>query len=105
MKMMSSTSMTSTIGTTLISDNDVATRRPRPDRGEGEASWPALTLGTSGEIPLGDVQELHREVVHLRREQLHALGQHVVVEHRRDRREQAARGGDQRVGDRTRDHA
>ena len=32
MKMMSSTSITSTSGTTLISASEVATRRPRPAR-------------------------------------------------------------------------
>jgi len=33
MKIMRSTSMTSTSGTTLISASDVMTRRPRPERG------------------------------------------------------------------------
>src|SRR5690606_33478754 len=93
MKMMSRTSMTSTSGITLISDREVDTRRPcllRP-----AASGMGITFGTvrlaqilpsrpafpfaSGEVALGDVQELEREVVHLRRVGLH-LRRQVVVE-------------------------
>jgi len=44
MKMMSSTSMTSTSGTTLISASELATRRPRPDRPDG-APAPGTTFG------------------------------------------------------------
>src|SRR5512140_552752 len=83
MKMMSSTSITSTSGTTLISLSDVDTRRPRP------RPPPVLAAGWTfgiykrqcgagrqiglGEISLRDIQELHREIVHLRCEQLHPV--------------------------------
>src|SRR5215467_6072483 len=98
MKMMSSTSITSTSGTTLISASDVDTRRPRPRT--GRASPVVWTFGTLGEIPFCDVQKLHREVVHLRGEQLHAGREHVVVVDGRNRREQTARRRDERFGNR-----
>jgi hypothetical protein len=45
MKMISSTSMTSTSGTTLISASDVETRRPRPARPDATpASWATLGI-------------------------------------------------------------
>src|SRR5262244_1617795 len=98
MKMMSSTSMTSTSGTTLISASDVDTRRLRPRmRIASSLVW---TFGTLGEVPFCDVQEFHREVVHLRGEQLHAVRQHVVVIDRWNRREETTRRRDQRFGDR-----
>src|ERR1051326_4817641 len=72
MKMISSTSITSTSGTTLISASEVLTRRPRPRR-PLLAAADGWTFGILGEIPLGDVQELHRKVVHLRGKVLHAI--------------------------------
>src|SRR5215831_1885440 len=98
MKMMSSTSITSTSGTTLISASDVDTRRPRPRA--GSTSPGAWSFGTLGEIPFCDVQKFHREVVHLRGEQLHAVRQQVVVIDRWNRREETTRRRDQRFGDR-----
>mgnify|MGYP003694102261 CR=1 FL=1 len=62
MKMISSTSITSTSGTTLISDSDVVTRRPRLPRAGGARRSAAFPLR---EIPFGDVQKFHREIVHL----------------------------------------
>src|SRR5207248_7998395 len=102
MKMMSSTSITSTSGTTLISASELDTRLPRPRPGAA-ASCPVATFGTLGEIPFCDVQKLHREVVHFRCEDLHAIREHVVEVHRRNRRDKAEGGGDQRVGNRPRD--
>ena len=78
MKMISSTSITSTSGTTLISASDVDDAAAAADRA-GDAAAAGLNFRHLREVPLGDVQELHREVVHLRREQLHAIRQ-VVVE-------------------------
>src|SRR5205807_4543135 len=114
MKMMSRTSMTSTSGTTLISASELDTRRVRPRR-PGTASgigatfgiWfddqhrahgahreikgilCGLCLGPLREIPLRDIQEFHREIVHLRREQLHALRERIVEVHGGNGGEQA----------------
>src|SRR5688572_21984990 len=110
MKMMSSTSITSTSGTTLISASVVETRRLRPRRpvpvsaagctlgmkisshGPAKGGRDARRTGASAEgshrhhappndrtladrygsskVSLRDVQKFHREVVHLRGEQL-----------------------------------
>ena len=99
MKMMSSTSITSTSGMTLISDSDVETRRPR--RRPVFASGVRLMHPSAlGEVPFRDVQELEREVVHLRRVDLHLRGEVVVEVDGRNRGEQAERRGDQRFGNR-----
>src|SRR5688572_5151539 len=101
MKMISSTSITSTSGITLISASVVETRRPRP-RGA-----PPLGIGrTFGipqrllrEVPFGDVQKFQGEVVQVRGVPLY-LGREVVVgEHRRDRREESGSSRNQRIGD------
>src|SRR5215470_12932347 len=89
MKMMRSTSITSTRGTTLISARDEATRRLRPDRPDeapADGASFGMLSGPLGEVPFGDIQEFHREIVHLRGEQFHPLRQVVVEEHRRNRR-------------------
>src|SRR5215467_11838681 len=85
-KIISSTSITSTSGTTLISASELDTRRLRLR--PGATSSPLWTFGTLGEVPFCDVEEFHREVVHLRREQLHVVRQAVVVNDGRN-------GGDQ----------
>src|SRR5262245_31998712 len=125
MKMMSSTSMTSTSGTTLISARLVATRRPRracPASGMGatfgiaiksqgihddERANPSLDLidlpvGTRthlesslSEVPLGDVQELEGEVIHFGRVLFHFRREVVVEVDRRNRRKEAGGGGDE----------
>ena len=66
MKMMSRTSMTSTSGTTLISERVVPTRaarprRPRPPLNPQRVGW---MLGIYVKVPLGDIQELERELFH-----------------------------------------
>src|ERR1051326_6528526 len=104
MKMISSTSITSTSGTTLISASEVLTRRPRPRR-PLLAAADGWTFGILGEIPLGDVQELHREVVHLRGKVLHAIRQMVVENHSRNRRKETQRRRDERFRDARRDRA
>src|SRR5687767_6145726 len=105
MKMTSKTSMTSTSGTTLISASDVETRTPRARRPPPRDDPPELvsSFGISGEVPLGDRQELHGEVVHLVRGLLHAARDVVVEVHGRNRGEEARRRGDERLGDARRD--
>ena len=99
MKMMSSTSITSTSGTTLISASERgdAAAAAGPSR---SASGCGVDLRHQVKFRLGDVQELHREVVHLRREQLHAVASGGC---RRPRAGMAAarpgRRGDERFGD------
>src|SRR4029079_3135999 len=105
MKMMSSTSMTSTSGTTLISASDVATRALRPRRWRPPPDPPVgCTFCILGEVPLGDVQELEREVVHFGGELLHAVREVIVEIHRGNCREEARGGRNQRIGDARRDH-
>src|SRR4029079_4169832 len=100
MKMMSSTSMTSTSGTTLISASEVATRALRPRRWRPPPDPPAgCTFGILGEVPLRDVQELEGEIVHLRGEFFHPAREVIVEIHRGNRREQAPRPRDARRGD------
>ena len=71
MKMMSSTSITSTSGMTLISASVVDDAPARADGGRRRSELTAMTFGIAlGEVAFGDVQELEREVVHLRREAL-----------------------------------
>src|SRR5438876_8254484 len=99
MKMMSSTSMTSTSGTTLISASVLATRRPRPSRPRAPfAAGSTFGMGLGG-IALGDVEEFHREIVHFRREYLYPLGQKIVEIHGWDRGEEASGRRHERFGD------
>src|SRR5262245_59608581 len=99
MKMISNTSMTSTSGTTLISASDVATCAPRP-RLRPPPPPPCCTFGMAlREVPLADVQELEREVVHRRGELFHPLREEVVEIHCGDRREESCRRRNQRFSD------
>src|SRR5579859_391775 len=109
MKMISSTSITSAIGVTLMSALtadwllvDMATaahlgRFRREILGEGAA--PELGAHVLDQV----VDELFARVRHFDRQEI-GLGLEVVVDpHRRDRDEQAERGGDERLGDTGRD--
>src|ERR1043166_9452230 len=91
MKMMSSTSMKSTNGVTLISEFSSS---PLP-------AFIAIAhrLRSSQEVPLDDVEVVLLERIHLRAQDADSPGEVVVGHHRRDRGDQADRGGEQRLGD------
>src|SRR5512138_935193 len=90
MKITSSTSITSIIGTTLIWATCLRVR--------------AMALrGLRCHLPLQDVGELLHEAFHAVRETVDDVGVAVVGDHRGNRGEQAHRGGDQRLGDAGRD--
>src|SRR5487761_2141453 len=100
MKMISSTSTTSTSGMMLISDKAVPEPRKRlrprdlPFDSPAENAIPGLSRLL--EIPFGPIEEFQREILHPRAHLLHRVVE-IVVEHgRRNRREQADAGGDQR---------
>src|SRR5258706_11145917 len=98
MKMISSTSMTSTSGTTLISASELATRRLRLR--PPETSSAVCTFGTLGEVPFRDVQKLHRKVVHLRSQDLHAVRQGVIEVDRGNRCHEPGCRSHERIRDR-----
>ena len=108
MKMISSTSMTSMNGTMLIS---LIVRRREP-------RWRTAGIGASlahaagrrrrrrrhrAGVALQDVRELLDEGLELDGDAVDVAREAVVGDHRRDRGEQADRGGDQRLGDAGRD--
>ena len=98
MKMMRSTSITSTIGVTLISA--IGRRRG------AAAAAAAATLQRGAhvrpppvELPREDHRELVREALVAADHLVAVLAELVVEDHRRDRGEQAERGREQRLGD------
>src|SRR5512138_3563788 len=93
MKMMRSTSITSTSGVTLIS---VRVWRPEPPEDIATARLLAE------EVPADDVEEVVREVGHLAVEHADLRDEEVVGDNRRDGGEEADRGGDERLADRLR---
>src|ERR1700678_705735 len=96
MKMISTTSHTSTSGTMLISAMAGEPRnRPRPSPLELFIENAMLSLQTA----LGQVQELELKVFHARGEFLNGAAKDVVENIRGNGGEQADGGGDQRFGD------
>src|SRR5437867_1312627 len=97
--MMSSTSMTSTSGVTLMS----ALRAPlEAPMSIAISVFPCSATGATGALRcLLDkvVDQLRRGVVHFDVEVLDAAGQVVVEPHRRNRHEESERGLDQRFRD------
>src|SRR6185369_4514827 len=87
MKMMRRTSMTSTNGVTLMSEFSSS---PLPT---------FMAMRSPQEVPLDDVQVVLLEGVNLRAQHPDAAREVVVRHHRRDRRDQADRGREQRLGD------
>src|SRR6266576_1474394 len=105
MKMMSSTSITSMSGVTLMSALTAA-RVLAADRATGLGALLRLEfLGEDGASELGAhaldqvVDQLLRRVRHLHGEEVDLGGEVVVQPHRRDRHDQAERGGDERLRD------
>src|ERR1700687_5031583 len=95
MKMISSTSITSTSGVTLMSPitSSCSSRR-----------WKAMGVPVrSGEVPLRQVEELHHEVFDACPQLAAAVSEVVVGDERRDRGAQPGGGVDQRLGDAGRD--
>src|SRR4051794_25576879 len=110
MKTRRRTSTTSTSGVTLMSaiieplDRERSVRyvAAAPAAAAPPPSWPPVFITPVSllrEVPLDDVQELQREVVHHRREHLDAARVEVVEEGGGDRRGEAHRGGDERLRD------
>src|SRR5271157_10889 len=94
MKMIRSTSTTSTNGVTLISD-----RLPPPPRRLDPYPPPPLTeiaMALLSETALGHVQELHGKVVHARADLPNPVAKNIIENRRGDGGRQARRRGNQR---------
>src|SRR5262245_57970159 len=100
MKISSRTSTTSTSGTILISARLVPTRRASDDSVLNAIFRRASRLGNG---PAQDVQEIHREALHLDGPVLHAVDEVVVADDRRNGGAETRGGRDQRLGDSRRD--
>src|ERR1700676_2060981 len=94
MKMISSTSITSTSGVTLMSPitSSCSSRR-----------WKAMARSRLGEVPLRQVEEFHDEVLDAGPQLAAAVGEVVVGDERRDRGAETGGGVDQGLGDAGRD--
>src|SRR5579862_111479 len=101
--MMSSTSMTSQSGVTLISDLTPPLAPPRSIAITD--SWVRGTRYPLDRLANEVVDELRRGVVHLHVEVLDAARQVVIEPHRRNRDDEAERGLDERLRDTARDGA
>src|SRR4051794_10493240 len=96
MKMISSTSMTSTNGVTLIS---ALSSSPLPAFIAMGCSLSSLRARSAQEVALDDVEVVLLEHVHLRAQHADPPREVVVGHHRRDRGDEADRGREQRLGD------
>ena len=113
MKMISSTRITSMNGVTLISWTSSSSSPPWSRRtlmagysaaDRAPAVGRALLEGAAIEIAADDAQDLGGGVGVQRAIAGDPAREHVVHHHRRDRRDQAERGRQQRLGDAGRDH-
>src|SRR5690348_12827543 len=99
MKMISSTSITSTSGVTLMSastgSSSFPPKPPPPPRLNAMASPPRFL----GEVPLGQVEELEGEVLEAAAEDADPVREVVVADERRDGGGQAGGRVDERLGD------
>src|SRR5687768_3176410 len=101
MKMISSTSITSTSGITLISARVLETRRLRP-RGpppDGIGSTFGIASRLLREVPFGDIQKLEREVIQVGRVSLYLRREVVIGHHRGNGGKQPRRRRNERVRD------
>src|SRR5260370_438940 len=97
MKMISSTSITSTSGVTLISERSVGSSVSVGRRISVRRTSSAC--GYSREVPLRQIQKVHRKVLHLPPGLPKALDEHVVGEEGGDGGEEAGGGVDERFAD------
>src|ERR1035441_4549915 len=97
MKMINSTSTTSTNGVTLISesmDRPLPLRDPNPP-----PPFTDIAICLFSEAALRHVQELQREIVHARPDLPNVAAQNVIEDRRRNRRHQSDSRCDQRLRD------
>src|ERR1019366_6100292 len=83
MKMISSTSTTSTNGVTLISERLAPPRLRFPD----PPPLMQIAILSLSEAAFGQVENLQREIVHARADLAYAVAEEVIENRRRDRRE------------------
>src|SRR5580658_9852604 len=98
MKMISSTSTTSTSGTMLISASEGLPRN-RPRLSPLELLSENAILMSPLQSTLGEVQELELEIFHARAEFLDGAAEHVVENGRGDGGKESHGSGDQGFGD------
>src|ERR1035441_4888877 len=97
MKMINSTSTTSTNGVTLISES---MDPPRPLRDPNPPPpFTDIAICLFSEAALRQVQELQREIVHARPDLPNVAAQNVIEDRRRNRRHQSDSRCDQRLRD------
>src|SRR5713226_7077153 len=84
MKMMSSTSITSTSGVTLMSAITGSSSSPLPPRLKAISFSPTWSQVESGEIPLRQIEEFEHEVLHPGAQPAQVLGEVVVGDERRN---------------------
>src|SRR5258706_15221796 len=99
MKMMSSTSITSTSGVTLMSAITGSSSPFSPPRLKAISLPLKWNQVRSGEIPLCQVEELEHEVLHPGAKPAQVLGEVVVGDEGRNGGGEAGGGVDQRLGD------
>src|ERR1035437_2383235 len=99
MKMMSSTSTTSTKGVTLISERLAPPRLRDPN----PPPLKEIAMALLSEGALGQVQELQRKVVHARADFADGVAEEVIENGRWDGGKKSHRSGNQRFGDAGRD--
>src|SRR5436305_13835283 len=98
MKMISSTSITSTSGVTLMSAR-TGSSSPLPLPRLNAIAFLSPAWTPLGEVPLREVEEFEGEVLHPHPQPARVLGEEVVGDQGRDSGGEAGGGVDQRLGD------